>query len=102
MGSPPNGVFKVKVDGATSDQGRNSSVWVVIRNSEVMVIAAWSKYLNGLFSVLEVEALAIESDILLAKEVELPNIIIESDALLAIQRVEKAKTEGVLATWFTV
>ena len=57
---------------------------MVVRNSDGMVIAAWSKYLNGLFSVMEVEALAIESDILLAKEVELPNIIIELDALLAI------------------
>lgn len=69
---------------------------MVVRNSDGMVIAAWSKYLNGLFSVMEVEALAIESDILLAKEVELPNIIIELDALLAIQSVEKAKTEGCL------
>ena len=57
---------------------------MVVRNSDGMVIAAWSKYLNGLFSMMEVEALAIESDILLAKEVELPNIIIELDALLAI------------------
>ena len=57
---------------------------MVVRNSDGMVIAAWSKYLNGLFLVMEAEALAIESDILLAKEVELPNIIIELDALLAI------------------
>ena len=69
---------------------------MVVRNSDGMVIAAWSKYLNGLFLVMEAEALAIESDILLAKEVELPNIIIELDALLAIQSVEKAKTEGCL------
>uniref|UniRef100_A0A7N2LMT2 Uncharacterized protein n=1 Tax=Quercus lobata TaxID=97700 RepID=A0A7N2LMT2_QUELO len=29
--APPNGVFKVNVDGVTSDQGRNSCVGVVIR-----------------------------------------------------------------------
>lgn len=81
----PNGVFKVKVDGATSDQGRNSSVGVIIRNSEGMVIAAWSKDLTGLFSMMEVKALAIESCILLAKDIKLSNIIIESDALSAVQ-----------------
>ena len=65
--APPCRAFQINVDGATSEQGRNSGVGVVIN-------AAWSKYLVGLFSVMEVELLAIESSILLAKELKIPNI----------------------------
>lgn len=42
------------------------------------------------------ETLAIEASILLAKEMELSNVIIESDALVAIQSVEKGETGGCL------
>ena len=98
--APPNGVFKVNVDGAKSDQGRNFCVRMVIRNSEGMVIAAWSKDLTGLFSMMEVEALAIESCILLTKDMKLSNIIIESDALTAVQSVEKGETRGCLGHLF--
>lgn len=98
--APPNGVFKVNVDGAKSDQGRNFCVRMVIRNSEGMVIAAWSKDLTGLFSIKEVEALAIESCILLTKDMKLSNIIIESDALTAVQSVEKGETRGCLGHLF--
>lgn len=98
--APPYGVFKVNVDGAKLDQGRNFSVRMVIRNSEGMVIAAWSKDLTGLFSIMEVEALAIESCILLTKDMKLSNIIIESDALTAVQSVEKGETRGCLGHVF--
>ncbi|XP_023880288.1 uncharacterized protein LOC111992658 [Quercus suber] len=37
---PPPGVFKINVDGATSEYGRNSSVGVVIRDSAGDVCAA--------------------------------------------------------------
>ena len=87
--APPCRAFKINVDGATSEQGRNSGVGVVIN-------AAWSKYLVGLFSVMEVELLAIESSILLAKELKISNIIIESDALIAIQSVKKGEIGGCL------
>ena len=58
--APPRGAFKINVDGATSEQGRNFGVGVVIRDSKGKVNAAWSKYLAGLFSVMEVEFPAFE------------------------------------------
>ena len=48
---PPPGVFKVNVDGATSVDGRNSSVGAIIRDSCGAIIAACCKYLQGQFSV---------------------------------------------------
>ena len=94
--APPRGAFKINVDGATSEQGRNFGVGVVIRDSEGKVNAAWSKYLAGLFSVMEVEFLAFESGILLAEELKISNIIIESNALTTIQSVEKGEIGGCL------
>ena len=58
--APPQGVFKVNVDGATSNQGRNSSIGVIIRDCFGHVVATLSKYLPGRFAVDQVEALAME------------------------------------------
>ncbi|XP_050280875.1 uncharacterized protein LOC126721848 [Quercus robur] len=63
---PPPGIFKVNVDGATSEAGRNSSMGATIRDSCGANIAASCKYLQGQFSVVEVEAIAVENGILLA------------------------------------
>ena len=57
---PPLGVFKINVDGATSENDRNSSVGVVIRDEASNVHAACCKYLQGQYSVEEVEVLAME------------------------------------------
>ena len=64
--APPQGVFKINVDGATSDQGRNSNIGVIIRDCFGHVVAALSKYLPGKFATDQVEALAMEHGILLA------------------------------------
>ena len=50
---PPLGVFKVNVDGTTSEDGRNSSVGAIIRDSCGAVTAACCKYFRGHFSVAE-------------------------------------------------
>ena len=68
---PLPGVFKINVDGATSEDGRNSSVGAVIRDSCGAVLVACSKFLQGQFSVEEVEALAMEAGILLARDMKL-------------------------------
>ena len=94
--TPPRGAFKINVDGATSEQGRNSGVGVVIRDFRGKVIAACSKYLAGLFSMMEVELLVVKTGILLAKELKISNIIIESDVLAVIQSVEKGEIGGCL------
>ena len=64
--APPQGVFKVNVDGATTNQGRNSSIGVIIRDCLGQVVVALSKYLPGRFAADQVEALAMEQGILLA------------------------------------
>ena len=44
--------------------------------------------------MVEVEALAMEYGILLARELKMPRIILESDALAAIQNITAAETSG--------
>ena len=90
--APPQGVFKVNVDGATSNQGRNSSIGVIIRDCFGHVVAALSKYLPGRFTVDGVKALAMEQGILLARELHLPRVILESDALTVIQALNDNST----------
>ena len=85
--TPPQGVFKINVDGATSDQGNNSSIGVIIRDCNDHVVAALSKYLQGRFAADQVEALAVEQGILLAQELQLSSVIVESDALTVIQAI---------------
>ena len=97
--SPP-GVFKINVDGATSEDGRNSSVGVVIRDSCGAVIVACGKLLQGQFSVIEVEALAVESGILLAQDMKLTQIIVESDAISIVNNINEKFIEGSLGHLF--
>ena len=81
---PPMGVYKINVDGATSERGRKSSIGVIIRDFKGEAAAGLCRLLPGNFSVLETETLAVEAGILLAKDLGLQQIIIESDSLLAV------------------
>ena len=65
--APPRGSFKINVDGATSENERNSSVGVVIRDVNGKVLAACCSYLQGQYSVEEVEAMAMERVFFLQK-----------------------------------
>ena len=86
---PPPGVFKVNVDGVTSVDGRNSSVGAIIRDSCGVVIAACCKYFQGHFSIAKVEALAVESGILLARDMKISQVIIESDATSTVSDINE-------------
>ena len=92
--APPPGSFKINVDGATSENERNSSVGVLIRDVDGNVIAACCKYLQGQYSVEEVEALTMERGFLLAKEQKLSHIILEFDALIVVSNVIAVETSG--------
>ena len=94
--APFTGVFKINVDGATSEVDRNSSVGVVIRDAAGKVHVACYKYLQGQYLVEEVEALAMECGLLLAKEHMLSKIVLESYALTVIANVTTAVTSGCL------
>ena len=94
--TPPPRFFKISVDGATSENERNSSVGVVIRDVASNVHVACCKYLQGQYLVEEVEALAMECGLILAKEQNLSHIILESDALKVVSSVTAAETNGCL------
>ena len=91
---PPKGVYKINVDGATAERGRNSSIGVIIRNYKGEVVAGMCRLLNGNFSVLETELLALEAGILLAKDLGFQQIIIEFDSLLAAQSISAKIISG--------
>ena len=69
--APPPKFHKINVDGASSDDGRMSSIGVIIRNSKGDADAALSKTLSGQYTSLETEFIALENGVLLAKELEL-------------------------------
>ena len=64
-------MFKINVDGATSADGKLSSIGVVIRDRKGDTIAAMCKTLPGQHSSEGTEILAVENGVLLAKQLEL-------------------------------
>ena len=69
---------------------------VVIRDTIGTVHIACYKYLQGRYSMEEVEALAMEWSLIFAKEQKLSQIILELDSLTAVHSVIAAKTNGCL------
>ena len=82
------------MDGALADDGRLLSIGVIIRNSKGGAIAALSKTLPGQYTSLETEIIALENGVLLAKELELSQVVFESDSLTAIQSLQALDFEG--------
>ena len=77
-------MYKINVDEAASEDGRVSSMGVIIRNSKCDTIATLCRPLPSHFSSMETEIIALENGILLAKEMQLSQIIIESDTLTVV------------------
>ncbi|XP_030936552.1 uncharacterized protein LOC115961769 [Quercus lobata] len=92
---PPPGVFKVNVDGASSEQEGSSSVGVVIRDFNGQVVAALCLPLQSYFSTELSEVFALEQGVLFAQELQLPRIIVEFDALAVIQAVNDKATGSI-------
>ena len=91
---PPMGVYKINVDGALAEKGRKSSIGIIIRDYKGEVAAGMCRLLNGNFSVLETEMLAVEAGILLAKYLGFQQIIIESDSLQVVQSISAKEVSG--------
>ena len=91
---PLAGVYKINVGGATADDGRCSSIGLVIRDFRGEVVASLCRVLQGNFSVDETEVLAVEAGILLAKEMGLHHITTESDSLSVAQRISSKEVKG--------
>ncbi|KAK9999142.1 hypothetical protein SO802_018745 [Lithocarpus litseifolius] len=94
--APPPDTFKINVDGATTVDGKRSSVGVVIRECRGIMVAARSVVLNACYDVETTEALAIEAGILLAGELKLHKVIIELDSLIAVQAVNSGSCHGTM------
>ena len=92
--APPAGFFKINVDGAASDDGKPSSIGVIIRDCQGSPTAASSKVLSSPFSVEITEALALQEGVLLASEMGLSKVIFEGDALSIIQAVNVGNVGG--------
>ena len=87
-------MHKINVGGASSNDGRRSSIGVVIRNCKGEAVVALSKMLPGQYTSLEIEFIALQEGVLLARELKLSQVIIESDSLIAIQSLQALNTEG--------
>ena len=89
-------MYKINVDGATSEDGRPSSIGVIIRDSRSETIAAMCLSLPGQYSSLETETIAVEKRVLLAKEMGLQHILLEIDALTMVQSLAAGDKGGSL------
>ena len=89
---PHSGNFKVNVDGATSDLGGNSSIGVIVRDYTGRTVAASCRVLKACYSADLVEIMALLHGILLAQDLQLSRVILESDALAAVQDINNKYT----------
>ena len=86
--SPPlPGVFKINVDGSSSDLEDSSCIGVIIRDCKGKTVAAFCKPLQSHFSAKLAEVFAVEQGISLARELQLCRVILESDALSVINAI---------------
>ena len=83
--APPPNTYKINVDGATSENGKPSSIGVVIRDCRGYVVAARGKILPATYSAEVTEAFAVEERVVLAYELKLLNVILESDSTAVVQ-----------------
>ena len=91
---PQVGFFKINIDGATTDDGRWSSIGVIIRDFRGEAVTALCRVLPGSFSVDEIEVLVVEAGILLAKEMDLHQVIVESNSFSVVQRILSKDLSG--------
>ena len=92
--APDNGILKANTDGATFENDGGLGIGVVIRDHNGNFIAGRSCRTQGNFSAEVIEALAIQEGCHLAQELDLHNIIIESDAQVIVQAIQEGHCEG--------
>ncbi|KAL0007228.1 hypothetical protein SO802_008730 [Lithocarpus litseifolius] len=87
---PKHGRFKVNVDGAVFSNQKCCGIGVVIRNEEGQIMGAMSRKLPLPLGTVEVEAVAMEEGINLARDLGLWEVEIESDAQVIVKAVTDA------------
>ncbi|RYQ98833.1 hypothetical protein Ahy_B07g086653 [Arachis hypogaea] len=91
---PPIGDrLKANVDGAFRKESRKGAIAVVIRDNEGKVVAGSAEIVRATSS-LSVESMTLRSALILAKNLQLENILFESDSLPFIQVVKAKETIG--------
>ncbi|XP_075654801.1 uncharacterized protein LOC142624968 [Castanea sativa] len=78
-------IYKINGDGETLENGKPFSVGVVIRDCRGCVVAARGKFLPATYSAEVTEAFAIKEGVVLACELKLSNVILESDSTVVVQ-----------------
>ncbi|KAK9987796.1 hypothetical protein SO802_028035 [Lithocarpus litseifolius] len=86
---PKPGWYKVNTNGATFGDTKSCGVGVVIRNKRGEIMGALSKNFALPLGGLDAEAKAVEEGVLLAWDLRLKDIIIESNALLVTNSLGK-------------
>nr|POE83024.1 hypothetical protein CFP56_42966 [Quercus suber] len=84
------------IDGAASNDGRLSCIGVVIRDCRGSLIAASNKNLPVPFSLEITKAMALQEGVLLASEMGISHVLVESDALSIIQAILEGDLGGEL------
>ncbi|XP_075659121.1 uncharacterized protein LOC142629001 [Castanea sativa] len=79
---PPANVFKVNVDAAICTSQKKIGVGVIIRDDMGRLEAAMSKKIHAPLGVVEAEALAHVVGLIFAKDIGIPNFILEGDSLI--------------------
>ena len=82
------------VPSATSDDGTNSSIGVIIRDNQSNPIATASKILPSPYTAKITEAIALLHGVLLASEMKISHAIFESDALSIVQALNQGVVGG--------
>ncbi|KAK9986188.1 hypothetical protein SO802_031139 [Lithocarpus litseifolius] len=78
---PPQGWYKVNVDGAVFTKRKQTGIRVIIRDDTGAMVAAISKKMAVPFGALEMEAKAMETGVRFAAEVGVRDAIFEGDSL---------------------
>ena len=87
--APSPGYFKVNVDGASPLDGNGiSGVGAIVRNGG-KVVAALCKALPSCYPAEWTKLFALEQGIIMAQQLAISNVIIESDAALVIQAISQ-------------
>ena len=89
---PPPGVFKINVDGASSNLEGIFSIGVIIRDCKGETVVALCKPLQSHYPAELVEVLAMEQGILLAQELHLPCVMCENDASNVVNAINDSAT----------
>ena len=88
----PMEVVQINFDGATCSKEKKSSIGVVVRDVNDLVLASCAKKIHQSFKVVEIEFMAATTALTFAKDLGFQRIILEGDSLEVIQAL-RDKTE---------